>query len=106
MEKWCIGSFFFGIIFEICSLSFSGSIDFFKVFSKSWLSFDVDLIYVLFMDNLNELCGSLKSLVEVKILSDKIIVFWFGVEKKLWVLSVDSVNVSGLRWDRLLVNSS
>lgn len=79
--------------------------DFIKVVNKSCVSFDVELIYVFLVENLNDLYGSNRSLVEVKILSDKIIVFCFGVESKIRVLSVDSVSFSGLRRDRLLVNS-
>ena len=55
---------------------------------------------------MNDLRGSSKSLAEVKILSDKTIVFRSGIEKKPRALSVDSANASGLRRDRLLVNSS
>lgn len=105
-EKRRIGSPSLGIIPETRSSSFSGSTDFSKASSKSRSSSDADLIHVPPMDNLNELRGSSKSLAEVKILSDKTIVFRSGVEKKPRALSVDSANASGLRRDRLLVNSS
>ncbi|KAJ7386355.1 hypothetical protein OS493_008476 [Desmophyllum pertusum] len=58
------------------------------------------------MENLNDLHGSARSLAEVKILSDKTIVFRSGGETKTRALSVDSARASGLRRDRLLVNSS
>lgn len=80
--------------------------DFIKVVKNSCVRFDVEFIDVFVMVNLNDLYGSIRSLVEVKILSDKIIVFCVGIDFKIRVLSVDSVSVSGLRWDRLLVNSN
>lgn len=105
-EKRRIGSPSLGIIPETRSSSFSGSTDFTKITSKSRSSTDVDLHHVSPMDNLNDLHGSSKSLAEVKILSDKTIVFCAGGDTKTRALSVDSANTSGLRRDRLLVNGS
>ena len=105
-EKRRIGSPSLGIIPETRSSSFSGSTDFSKFANKSRSSSDADLIHVPPMENLNDLRGSSRSLAEVKILSDKTIVFRSGGETKTRALSVDSAGVSGLRRDRLLVNSS
>ena len=103
-EKRRIGSPSLGIIPETRSSSFSGSTDFTKVVSKSRSATDVELIHVPPMENLNDLHGSTKSLAEVKILSDKTIVFCAGGNTKTRALSVDSA--SGLRRDRLLANGS
>ena len=73
--------------------------------NKSRASSDAELIHVSPVENLNDLHGSNRSLAEVKILSDKTIVFRSGVESKTRALSVDSASSSGLRRDRLLVNS-
>ncbi|XP_078353189.1 rapamycin-insensitive companion of mTOR-like isoform X2 [Oculina patagonica] len=105
-EKRRIGSPSLGIIPETRSSSFSGSTDFSKAANKSRSSSDADLIHGAPMENLNDLRGSSRSLAEVKILSDKTIVFHSGGETKTRALSVDSAGVSGLRRDRLLVNSS
>ena len=105
-EKRRIGSPSLGIIPETRSSSFSGSTDFTKIVNKSRSSTDVELIHVPPMENLNDLHGSSKSLAEVKILSDKTIVFCAGGDTKARALSVDSASASGLRRDRLLVNSS
>ena len=104
-EKRRIGSPSLGIIPETRSSSFSGSTDFSKM-TKSRSSSDAELMHVATMENLNDLHGSTKSLAEVKILSDKTIVFRSGGETKTRALSVDSAGSSGLRRDRLLVNSS
>lgn len=105
-EKRRIGSPSLGIIPETRSSSFSGSTDFTKFANKSRSSSDADLVHVPGMENLHDLRGSSRSLAEVKILSDKTIVFRSGGETKTRALSVDSAGVSGLRRDRLLVNSS
>lgn len=105
-EKRRIGSPSLGIIPETRSSSFSGSTDFNKIFNKSRSRSDVELIHVSPMENLNDLHGSSKSLAEVKILSDKTIVFCAGGGTKARALSVDSAKASGLRRDRLLVTSS
>lgn len=104
-EKRRMGSPSLGIIPETRSSSFSGSTDFTKVANKSRASSDAELIHVSPVENLNDLHGSNRSLAEVKILSDKTIVFRSGVESKTRALSVDSASSSGLRRDRLLVNS-
>lgn len=106
IEKRRIGSPSLGIIPETRSSSFSGSTDFSKIHSKSLSSSDAELIHISPMENLNDLHGSARSLAEVKILSDKTIVFRSGGETKTRALSVDSARASGLRRDRLLVNSS
>ncbi|XP_068727211.1 rapamycin-insensitive companion of mTOR-like isoform X1 [Montipora capricornis] len=105
-EKRRIGSPSLGIIPETRSSSFSGSTDFTKVAKNSRARSDVELIDVPAMVNLNDLHGSIRSLAEVKILSDKTIVFCAGTDSKTRALSVDSASASGLRRDRLLVNSN
>ena len=105
-EKRRIGSPSLGIIPETRSSSFSGSTDFTKFFNQSRSRSDVELMHVPPMENLNDLHSSSKSLAEVKILSDKTIVFCAGGGTKARALSVDSANASGLRRDRLLVTSS
>lgn len=105
-EKRRMGSPSLGIIPETRSSSFSGSTDFSKMASKSRSSSDAELMHVSPVENLNDLHGSNRSLAEVKILSDKTIVFRSGVESKTRAMSVDSASSSSLRRDRLLVNSS
>lgn len=105
-EKRRIGSPSLGIIPETRSSSFSGSTDFSKAVKKSRIRSDVDFMDVPSMVNANDFHGSTKSLAEVKILSDKTIVFCAGGDTKTRAMSVDSVSASGLRRDRLLANSN
>lgn len=105
-EKRRIGSPSLGIIPETRSSSFSGSTEFTKVVNKNRSKSDVELTNVPPMENLNDLHGSSKSLAEVKILSDKTIVYCAGGDTKTRASSVDSGSSSGLRRDRLLVNSN
>ncbi|XP_074611135.1 rapamycin-insensitive companion of mTOR-like isoform X3 [Acropora palmata] len=105
-EKRRIGSPSLGIIPETRSSSFSGSTDFSKAAKKGRIRSDVDFMDVPSMVNANDFHGSTKSLAEVKILSDKTIVFCAGGDIKTRAMSVDSASASGLRRDRLLANSN
>ena len=105
-EKRRIGSPSLGIIPETRSSSFSGSTDFSKAAKSSRSRSDVAIIDAPAEVNLNDLHGSSRSLAEVKILSDKTIVFCAGADSKTRALSMDSASASGLRRDRLLVNSN
>lgn len=105
-EKRRMGSPSLGMIPETRSSSFSGSTEFSKIATKSRSSTVPELTHVPPMENLNDLQGSSKSLAEVKILSDKTIVFRASSDPKTRALSVDSASTSGLRRDRLLANSS
>lgn len=105
-EKRRIGSPSLGMIPETRSSSFSGSTEFSKIATKSRSSTVPELTHVPPMENLNDLQGSSKSLAEVKILSDKTIVFRASGDTKTRALSVDSASTRRLRRDRLLANSS
>ena len=104
-EKRRLGSPSLGIIPETRCSSFHGSTEFSKIASQGHASSEVELLHVPPIE-LNDFNGSSSSLAEVKILSDKTIVFHSGSEAKSRAMSVDSATVSDLRRERLLVGST
>lgn len=92
------------LIAENRSSSFHGSTEFSKIISSKRASSDMqNSVHSTGMEDALSSTSS-NSLAEVKILSDKTIVFRTGIEKDR-SLSFDSAQVSDLRRDRLLVGT-